>query len=250
MESALLDLKTITPLPDPGDVPVARAVQAHLRRLVLSGTLPAGTEFSQVTLARALGVSRTPLREALRMLQEEGLIEAEPHRQARVTAFDAGELDTIYSVRVTLESLAAAMTATAPPSELVAEIDELIVSMEARSAEGDEDEFARLHRLFHRRIVSAAPEPVERVIASYQLRSERYTRMLVSGESAPHVARDREHREIAEAIATGDPARTSHALADHLARTALTLMVQMAPSRDAPAVRTALAMVCGQLPAR
>ena len=59
------------------------AVHARLRQLILDGTLPPGSLLSQLQLSRALGVSRTPLREALRMLQEEGLVDAEPNQRAR-----------------------------------------------------------------------------------------------------------------------------------------------------------------------
>jgi DNA-binding GntR family transcriptional regulator len=67
-------------------------------------------------LAKALGVSRTPLREALRMLQEEGLIEAEPNRRSRVTGFDPADLDSVYASRVALESLGVALTRRRPPA--------------------------------------------------------------------------------------------------------------------------------------
>jgi len=77
---------TVDPLGGGADESAARRVQSHLRALVLDGTLPPGSEFSQVELARTLGVSRTPLREALRMLEEEGLVEAEQNRKARISA--------------------------------------------------------------------------------------------------------------------------------------------------------------------
>src|SRR6202000_3510828 len=87
-------------------------VHAYLRECILDGTLTPGTKLSQVSLARQLGVSRTPLREVLRMLQEEGLVEIEPNHRARVAGLDPQELDDVYASRILLGTLALSMTMT------------------------------------------------------------------------------------------------------------------------------------------
>src|SRR5260370_37263650 len=69
-----------------------------------------GTKLSQVTLAAQLGISRTPLREVLRMLQEEGPVEIEPNQRTRVAGLDPAELDDIYASRILPETLAPSMT--------------------------------------------------------------------------------------------------------------------------------------------
>ncbi len=78
----------------------AAALHRRLRKLILDGSYPPGTLLSQVEVAEALGVSRTPLREALRMLQEEGLIEAERNQRARIPSFDPQVLDALYASRI------------------------------------------------------------------------------------------------------------------------------------------------------
>jgi len=96
------------------DLPEARQaiphVHAYLRECILDGTLLPGTKLSQVSLAAQLGISRTPLREVLRMLQEEGLVEIEPNQRTRVAGLDPQELDDIYASRILLETLALSMT--------------------------------------------------------------------------------------------------------------------------------------------
>jgi DNA-binding GntR family transcriptional regulator len=238
--SALIDLSSVSPLDQTDNGPVVERLQTHLRTLVLDGTLKPGAVISQVELARALGVSRTPLREALRMLQEEGLIDAEPNRQARIAGFDPTELDTVYATRIALEGVAIALTAATADAALVGELDTMIAEMERFGSTGNEVEFHEVHRRFHRLVVSSAPVAFTKLMLTHQDRAERYWRLLTLVESAPHTRREREHREIVEAIRLRDGRMASAALARHLARTALTLMVQTAPEQDAPATRTAL----------
>src|ERR1700752_1885048 len=96
------------------DLPEARQaiphVHAYLRECILDGTLPPGTKLSQVSLAAQLGISRTPLREVLRMLQEGGLVEIEPNQRTRVTGLDPAELDDIYAARILSEVLGISLT--------------------------------------------------------------------------------------------------------------------------------------------
>ena len=225
-------------LPSEGNGSIAAQVRNHLRGLVLDGTLEPGAEFSQVIMAKTLGVSRTPLREALRMLQEEGLVEAERNLKARVTRFSAAELDAIYASRVSLESVAVFMTAGLRSSEVVAELDDLLEKMEA--AAGSVEVFQPVHRSFHRLLVSCAPPMFRETVCVYQDRAERYWRLLMASETAPHSRRDREHREIVAAVRNRDQGLAAASVARHLARTALTLITYMAPEQDTPATRAAL----------
>src|SRR5438552_10591668 len=89
---------------------VIAQVHAYLRRRILDGTILPGTTLSQVQLAQQLGVSRTPLREALRLLQEERLVVAEHNRRVRVAGINLGELEALYASRIMLEPLALALS--------------------------------------------------------------------------------------------------------------------------------------------
>jgi DNA-binding GntR family transcriptional regulator len=78
----------------------------EVRRAILDGRLRPGQEISQLQLAERLGVSRTPLREALRILQNEGLVLAETWRRVRVAPVSADDVVQLYAMRIALESLA------------------------------------------------------------------------------------------------------------------------------------------------
>src|ERR1700727_2986461 len=92
------------------DIPEARQaipyVHAYLRQCILDGTMLPGTKLSQVSLASQLGISRTPLREVLRMLQEEGLVEIEPNQRTRAAGPDPQELADGYPSRLLPQTLA------------------------------------------------------------------------------------------------------------------------------------------------
>src|SRR2546427_230162 len=112
-------------------------LHTYLRECILDGTLTPGTKLSQVSLARQLGVSRTPLREVLRMLQEEGLVEIEPNQRTRVSGLDPQELDDIYASRILLETLALSMTLDGFTAKDQREAKALLTAMRRAARTGD-----------------------------------------------------------------------------------------------------------------
>src|SRR6266487_6201668 len=82
----------------------------QLRRAIIRCEIPNGVHLSQRELSQLTGVGRTPLREALRMLQREGLVEAEPNHRVRVTDFSISDLEQLYAMRISLEALAIRLT--------------------------------------------------------------------------------------------------------------------------------------------
>src|ERR1700751_722073 len=126
------------------DLPEARQaiphVHAYLRECILDGTLPPGTKLSQVSLAAQLGISRTPLREVLRMLQEEGLVEIEPNQRTRVAGLDPQELDDVYASRILLETLALSIQIGHFRAKARAEAKRMLTAMRQAARTGDFDE--------------------------------------------------------------------------------------------------------------
>jgi DNA-binding GntR family transcriptional regulator len=233
----------------PGIVPVPRhdgdhaaaAVHAHLRSLILQGAIAPGAQLNQMELAPQLGVSRTPVREAIRMLQEEGLVEAQPQKRARVVAFDPEHMETVYAQRILLEGLAATLTARTFTDEALSQLRQRLKELRECASAGDRDGWYEVHRAFHRMLVSNVSPSLARTIASHLDRSEHYRRMTMSSDDTTgRAVADAEHEEIVEAFARRDGEGAAAALSAHLARTALTLVAQRSPAYDPAAIRVAL----------
>lgn len=222
---------------------VVASVHTRLRSMILSGALMPGTVISQVELAERLGVSRTPLREALRLLQHENLIEAEQNRRPRVAAVGPASIDALYAERIMLEALGITLTVPllqqADLDALHAALEAMARAMERRDVDGWEAEHRRLHQLT---IMYAGTELRSR-IAGYVERSERFRQLY--GERIPRTwsVSPREHDLIVEACAERQPELAAQRLTRHLARTALTLLVNIAPEFEARTVRAALRII-------
>src|SRR5215212_7275999 len=117
---------------EPAGLYVTKSDYAYtrLREGVLSGELAPGTVLNQANLAKTIGVSTTPLREALRRLKAEGLVELDAHRDARVTELKAEEARDLFEVRRSLDPLAAALAAQRRTKADIAEIREALQGLE------------------------------------------------------------------------------------------------------------------------
>lgn len=133
-------------------------VTAALREQISSGLLPPGTQLRQRDLAAALNVSITPVREALRRLESEGVISYDPHVGATVVDVDFGPTEENFLIRAALESLAASLAAKRIGEEKLDELDELIDRMSGVLDEPSE--LVKLNRRFHFVIIEAAQSPL------------------------------------------------------------------------------------------
>jgi DNA-binding GntR family transcriptional regulator len=225
--------------PSRGDA-VDYAIDA-LRAMIVTGRIAPGTELSQVQLARTIGVSTTPLREALRRLEAEGLVESRRNRRPRVPAFDPDDVDALYCNRVLLESLAISLAVPLMTDDDIAAVD---VQLAAMRAAGDPAAWDAAHAAFHAGLVAPCSAPLRREVAKLMARGDRYRRMSVLGdEPAGRAAGDAEHEAILEACRARDADAGAVLLARHLARSALTLLAHLAPDADPAGVRGALQLV-------
>ena len=216
------------------------ALHSHLRQQILEGVYPPGARLSERDLAQTLGVSRTPLREVLRMLGREGLVETGRYQRARVAPLDPVVLDMLYAGRIQLETLGLALTIPCLQEEDFAELEAALAAM--RSAITME-EWEVPHRRFHHILVSQAVEQLRATMDSYADQSQRYRLILAYREIHAQSVSLAEHGRILQACRERNREEAVQQYARHLARTALTALAHMAPEYEPVAVRTALALV-------
>jgi len=238
---------SLDPVPrTPGDHATS-VVHAHLRQLILDGVLQPGARLNQVRLASELGVSRTPVREAIRMLQEEALVRAEAQKQAHVVAFDPGHLEAVYTQRVLLEGLAVSLTAPKADAEQVARLDSTLAELDQPPEHRDTRPWREIHRRFHLELVSAAQPHLLQAITANMDRGERYrlNYQLMYEESGTRGwdTSPGEHLAIVDAFRRRDGQGAAAELASHLARTALLLAAQLVPTYEPAALRSALGIM-------
>ncbi len=230
------------------DLPEARQaipyVHTYLRECILDGTLIPGTKLSQVSLARQLGISRTPLREVLRMLQEEGLVEIEPNQRTRVSGLDPQELDDVYASRILLETLALSMTIGHFGVASRKEAKRLLAAMRRAGRTGDFTAWFAAHADYHRLVTAGAGEALQRQLQAFADRTTRYIRIYqLSDPGSWQVPGDVEHAQILETLIAGDEWGALTGMAHHLERTALRVLTDCAPEFVPVAVPHAVALI-------
>jgi DNA-binding GntR family transcriptional regulator len=217
-------------------------VYEALQTSILTGQLQPGTILSQVQLARALNVSRTPVREAMRMLQEGGLLEGEPNYRSRVVGFDPIDIEALYTKRLVLEAFGVSMTTRRMSVQLLEELREVVVALESEEAHENFEQWQTLHRRLHRLITAEAGESLAAELEQLEMRSERYQSAYKGAHMIGWWQRgEAEHRGLFDAMASGDARLAGELAARHLARTALELLAALAPEFDATRLRSALA---------
>ncbi len=222
------------------------SVHRQLRTAIFNAELRAGDQLSTVQLAKRFGVSRTPLREALRMLQEEGLVQAQSNRRARVAVFDADELELVYSSRLMLSSLAATMSIPRMSRADIKELRSLHAAMGEAAAAGDVDSWQALDRRFHLAHAMHVPPALRRELEALYARAALYRRMWVRDRPYQFPSTDAEHEAIIQACASGDARAAVGHIARHLSKIAFSLLADTAPEREPAMVRTALQLLLNQ----
>lgn len=204
----------------------ARAYRA-LREDILTGMRPAGTRLREEQLAEDYGLSRTPVREAIRRLQADGLVQVVPNRGAEVVSLSTEDFEEIFGLRSVLESYAARNAALRGDAD-VARLRELCDAMERQleriDDDGAHDEITRLNMEFHQAIHQAGgrrllPELLSRVIEVPLVRRtfHQYTTAELNRSFT-------QHRELTEAIAAGDGDWAQAVMQSHVLAARATLL--------------------------
>jgi DNA-binding GntR family transcriptional regulator len=206
----------------PGGGPGWRAAdQAYesLRSQVISGTLPAGMRLTESMLADSLGLSRTPVREAIRRLLMEGFLSRLRGEGLRVVGFSTDEIAQIFEIRLMLESYAARRAALHATEADIAELRRLAAHMSARTPPATEQaarELSEANARFHRRLVDAAASPRLRVMLSGAVDAALVIRTYRMYSERDLLRSTQHHQELVDAIAARAPDWAASVMAAHL----------------------------------
>ena len=217
-------------------------VHAQVRGAILRGELAPGSELSQARLAKHLGVSRTPLREALRMLISEGLLEGESHRQLRVAGFSIPDMEQLYMERVALEALCVRVSTPRLTDADIAVMRDLLAQMAHFAGEQDYEAWEVPHRALHATFLQYAGARLVAIVTQLSEHAERYRRAYTTQAVRAWETGIAEHRRIVDACEAGDPDEAARALAEHLGHTALGVIELNEPAYGAIGLRTAIAV--------
>ena len=198
--------------------PLREMVYEELKIQILTGQIVPGTRMMEVDLAEEMGVSRTPIREAIRKLEKEGLVTIEPRRGAYASMISTQDMVEILEVRQDLEGLAAYFAATRMSPVEMEELKEIADKYNDAVKSGNMKELIRYDTQFHRLIVDSCNNKIlvsmveqlqELVLRFRYIYYDNFKR----GEEMP-----REHQEIIDAIASGDADRARAAADVHIDR--------------------------------
>lgn len=192
-------------------------MQEEIERLIMTGELPVGSRINESELSQRFNTSRGPIREALRALEEAGLVRNEKNRGVFVREIAFEEADEIYELREALEEIIGRRVALAIKPDAVERLRAMLDAMRSAAQAQDVEQYAQLNLQFHEILLDTAgskklTETYKRLVKELHLFR---MRALDSGGGL-RVSTD-EHRDIVEAIASGNPEIAGRALRQHVA---------------------------------
>ncbi|MEW6046642.1 MAG: GntR family transcriptional regulator [Bacillota bacterium] len=208
----------------------SRAVYDALVAAILDGRLKPGTRLREASLASELGVSSTPLREALQMLVHDGLAEHLPGRGVRVVTLSAGDVEEIYDLRAVLEGLAVQLCARKATGRDLQRLEEVHAQSLELVKGGNLAEYRRCNLALHSLFVEiAGSRRLSHAMAAIRLQTEFLTSITVQFPGRPERA-VQEHRRIIDAVRRGDGAEAERVARGHIERAKEELLAKLGAS--------------------
>jgi DNA-binding GntR family transcriptional regulator len=196
--------------------PSSDDITSALRKNIYEGILSAGVPLKQEYLADQFGVSRIPIREALKKLEAEGLVRHEPNKGAVVTTHSISEVIEMLDIRIGLETRALTLAA---PNMTEKHLDQCAAVLKRYDAASKPSVWSALNLEFHLMLYSVANKPrLNKMIEDLVLSTQRYTRIYIShtlGREQPQ----KEHYEILDALRKGASNKAISLLEQHIAHT-------------------------------
>ncbi len=215
--------------------PLHEEVIDQLRDRIVLGELAPGARLNERVLCEQLGISRTPLREAIKMLATEGLVELLPNRGAIVTPLKAARIADTLAVMGALESLAGELACANASESDLAEIRALHFEMLAHHARRELAAYFRYNQFIHMKIIEAAGNPVLTNTYRQLNANVRRARYMANLSQKRWDAAVGEHEEILAALVSRDAPRLKRLLAEHLAHKVVSVMAALASNDVAAA---------------
>lgn len=213
---------------------VHQRVYARLCQLLASGVYGPGERLDETTLAKRMGVSRTPLREAISWLASEGVVQHRPYQGNFVRTFTAKQVHDLYEVRKSLESLAVQEACTRMGEAELGKLRQIVETCHGALDAGDMDEFEAADRRFHQEIAEqSGNEMLIKSLHGLGLHIQ-LVRHLANKESSLR-AETKEHRNgIIDAFTAGDPHAAAEMMRLHISEVQTAVVEQLPTDADEP----------------
>lgn len=194
---------------------ISDQVRETLRRAILGGQLPGGTHLGLAEIAEALGVSTTPVREALRVLSSEGFVQLDPYRGAIVRSPDRAEIEEVIRLRQALEPLAMDEAVPGLTPEIIGEARRLLQMMLDRP---DSDEWVEANREFHEMLYrGVTSQRLLEILASLRAPVVMYVSRAVNQDAEFREVANRQHVALFDAMVSGDVGTAKEIIFHHVA---------------------------------
>ncbi len=217
-------------------------IAADIRKRILDGELTEGELIRQEVLAEEYDVSRMPVREALRGLDAEGLVNFTTNRGATVSKHSVQEIGEMFDLRILLEVDLFQRSIPLMNEEHFARCEEILMSLEDAYQTGDVEKWGVLNTEFHAALYAAADRRLSsELVDRVNLQTDRYVRMQLVLSNRRTTAK-KEHRELVELSRTGDIEAACALLVKHISRTKNQLLEMVAEKRSKGGVPDAEAL--------
>ena len=203
-------------LEENGTAPLQVRVFEEIERAILSGEFGNGESLAELKLSSELGVSRTPVREALRQLELEGLVKIIPNKGAVVVGVTEKDIEDIYVIRMRMEDLAVRWAAGSMTAEDAKALWDIVELQEFYAQKGDTERLCEMDGAFHEAIYCfSRSKPLNHMLTGFHhyIRHARSVSFKASGRAQASVG---EHRAIAEALSHRDGEEAARLMVDHI----------------------------------